>query len=98
MSRDYILFLEDMEASCKKLLAYTKGLTLNQFIEDEKTFDAVIYNLVILGEASKHMPQLMRERYPEVDWRAIAGLRDISVSSSQAFFSRGTMHICIQPV
>jgi uncharacterized protein with HEPN domain len=79
MSRDYLLFLEDMQEACKKLLRYTEDLTFEEFARDERTYDAVIYNLVILGEAAKQIPPLVRECYPEVQWRKVAGLRDIAV-------------------
>jgi uncharacterized protein with HEPN domain len=79
MSRDYLLYLEDMQIACRKLLRYTKDLTFPQLAEDEKTYDAVIYNLVILGEAAKQIPPSVRDRYPLVQWRKIAGLRDVSV-------------------
>jgi uncharacterized protein with HEPN domain len=55
MSRDCLLYLEDMQVSCKKLLRYAEGLDFDQFVADEKTHDAAIFNLVILGEAAKHM-------------------------------------------
>jgi len=79
MSREYLLYLEDMQLSCRKLLRYVDGLEFDQFITDERTYDAVILNLVILGEAVKHIPLPIRERYPDVAWRKIVGLRDISV-------------------
>ena len=56
MSRDYLLYLEDMRLSCEKLLRYAEGLEFDQFVADEKTYDAAIFNLVILGEAAKHIP------------------------------------------
>jgi len=44
---------------------------------DDKTFDAVMRNLQIIGEAVKQFPMEIRERYPKVAWKKIAGLRDI---------------------
>ena len=79
MSRDYLLFLEDMQTSCEKILRYTEDIDFEMFAADERTHDAVIFNLVILGEAAKHVPPEVRERYPKVPWRKMAGLRDISV-------------------
>jgi uncharacterized protein with HEPN domain len=76
MSRDYRLFLDDMRAACVKILRYTSGLTFEQFIEDEKSFDAVVRNLEILGEAAKHVPNEVRERHTGIEWRKISGLRD----------------------
>jgi uncharacterized protein with HEPN domain len=79
MSRDYLLYLEDMQEASRKLLRYTEDLTFNQFAGDERTYDAVIYNLVVLGEAAKQVPPPIREIYPNVQWRKISGLRDIAV-------------------
>jgi uncharacterized protein with HEPN domain len=45
--------------------------------KSDRTFDAVMRNLQIIGEASKNVPTETRLRYPEVAWRKIAGLRDV---------------------
>lgn len=79
MSRDVRLYLDDIQASCEKILRYSQGLNFEQFVSDEKTFDAVVRNLEIIGEAAKHIPPVMRTRYPDVEWAKIAGLRDIVV-------------------
>ena len=79
MSRDLRLFLEDIHESAEKILRYTRGLTFEQFQADEKTFDAVVRNLGVIGEAVKRLPQEFRERYLQLEWRQIAGLRDIVI-------------------
>jgi uncharacterized protein with HEPN domain len=59
------------EAS-EKILRYTGG-----FVQNEPVYDAVLRNLEVLGEAAKKVPEDVRNRYLWVEWRAIAGLRDV---------------------
>lgn len=77
MLRDLQLYLSDILVAGKKVLRYTNGMNFEQFIADERTFDAVIRNLQIIGEAVKNIPVDVRDRNPEIEWRKIAGLRDI---------------------
>jgi uncharacterized protein with HEPN domain len=77
VSRDYVLYLNDMQSACEKILRYTRDLTFDAFMNDEKTFDAVIRNLEILGEAAKHISPEVRARHPQIGWRKIAGMRDV---------------------
>ncbi len=79
MSRDYGLYLEDILENSEKASRYVQGMTLEQFQADEKTSDAVVYNLAIIGEAVKHVPEELRARYPDVEWRKIAAFRDIAI-------------------
>ena len=76
-SRDWTLFLRDMQRFCGKVMRYSAGLNQQQFLADELTVDAVLRNLELLGEAAKQIPDDVRLRHPTVPWRRIAGLRDI---------------------
>ena len=77
MSRDPRLYLEDIETSCKKIKRYTHGLTMNSFTQYDIVYDAVVRNLEIIGEAVKSIPEDIQRYHPEVEWRAMAALRNI---------------------
>ena len=77
MSRELRLYLTDILIAGEKVLRYTEGMNFENFVADDRTFDAVIRNLQIIGEAVKNIPDDVRELNPEIEWRKIAGLRDI---------------------
>ena len=52
-------------------------MSFEDFLADERTLDAVVRNLEIIGEAAKNVPPEVRERYRDIEWLQIAGLRDI---------------------
>jgi len=69
-------FVLDMFLACRKILDYTKDMTFEEFLSDDKTLDAVIRNIEILGEAVKSISKEFREKYPEIEWSKIARTRD----------------------
>lgn len=77
MSRDLRLYLEDIREHCGEILADTEGLTFDRFRTDRRTYKAVVYSLLVVGEAAKHVPPEVRARYPKVEWSNIAGMRDV---------------------
>jgi len=77
MSRDEIMYLQDIAESCEKILRFTAGLSQSDLIGDEKTYDAVVRNLEIVGEAAKHISEEIKRQLPEIEWRKAAGLRDM---------------------
>lgn len=79
MSRDYRVSLEDIQTAIAKVDRYIEGYQGENFVRDEKTFDAVVRNLEIIGEAVKNIPGEIRVQYPQIEWRNIAGMRDILI-------------------
>lgn len=79
MSRDYKVYLEDIREAIQKILEFTKGLSVEKFSQDAKTIDAVVRNLEVIGEAVKNIPEDLRCKHPEVEWKKIAGLRDVLI-------------------
>lgn len=77
MPRDYEVYLEDIREAIVKVKKYTTGLSREAFGSDDKTIDAVVRNLEIIGEAAKMIPDSVRMVHPEIEWKKIAGLRDI---------------------
>ena len=58
MSRSMRLYLEDILTSCAKVRRYTQGMTFQSFQADDRTYDAVVRNLQIIGEAVQNIPQV----------------------------------------
>ena len=78
-SRNYTLFLDDIRHSCEKVIVYTSGMTKDIFLAEEKTYDAVLRHLTIIGEAVKQIPLEVRELHPTVEWTQIGRFRDVVV-------------------
>lgn len=65
--RDPIVLLDDIRAALGKIARYIAGLTEEGFVNDEKTIDAVVRNLEIIGEAVRRLPAELKEKHSNVE-------------------------------
>ena len=74
--RLYIDYLRDILENAEKAVGFVSGMSGDDFLGDEKTVFAVIRAIEILGEATKKIPNDVREKYSDIPWREMAGTRD----------------------
>ena len=67
--------IEVDDESIEKIEKYIKNLSYEKFISDEKTKDAIVRNLELIGEASNQIPKEIQHRHNEIEWSQIIGLR-----------------------
>lgn len=77
--RNWKVFIKDINTSIERISEYTNGLNYEQLIKDYKTYDAVLRNLEIIGEAVKNIPEDIKIRNKHIEWKKISGLRDIVI-------------------
>ena len=79
MTRDIRVHIEDVLDSIAKIEQYTQAIDEQDFLANTQLQDAVLRRLEIMGEAVKNIPLTFRDRYPDVPWKKIAGLRDVLI-------------------
>jgi uncharacterized protein with HEPN domain len=79
MPRDSEVYLDDIKDAIERIREYCADIDLDAFRWDRKTQDAVIRNLEIIGEAAKSIPDKIRAKTPEIDWRRFAAFRNILI-------------------
>ncbi|MBU1006964.1 MAG: DUF86 domain-containing protein [Candidatus Omnitrophica bacterium] len=76
MTREYKDYLMDIIGAIEKIEEFTQGIKAEDFEKDEKTKFAVIRALEVIGEAAKKIPLPVKNKYPQIPWPAITGMRD----------------------
>ncbi len=78
-ARGWRLRIQDILESIEKIQRYVSDMTLEEFLEAEMVVDAVVRNFTIIGEASRHVPEELEERWPDVPWYEMRGMRNVVV-------------------
>lgn len=70
------LYLEDILTAIDRINEYTNSLSKKNFIQDQKTIDAVVRNLEIIGEAAKNMPEEFKKAHNTLPWSEMISMRN----------------------
>ena len=60
-----------------RIFEYVEGMDFKKFKQSYMVVDAVVRNFVIIGEASKNIPDQVKEKYPKIPWKKMYGLRNL---------------------
>ena len=77
--RDWKLRIRDILDSVSAVQGYTRGMTYEGFVADRKTVDAVLRNLIVIGEAANHMPDDVISTHPDIPWRDMRDMRNFVI-------------------
>ena len=77
--RNLRVYIEDVLESIERIEEYIDNIDYKRFKGDKEKQDAVFRRLEVIGEAVKNLPQEFRQKYPNVPWKRIAGMRDILI-------------------
>lgn len=77
--REWDIRIDDMIAAVDKILRYTAGMDKATFAADERTIDAVVRNLIVIGEAAGHVPEEVVAASPQIPWARMRGMRNLAV-------------------
>ncbi|WP_322787882.1 HepT-like ribonuclease domain-containing protein [Salibacterium qingdaonense] len=78
LTQTITLFITD-SGCINKIENYTTGLSFEEFDQNQLLIDAVLRNLEVIGEAAKHVPSEIRQKYSLIPWKNIIGLRNILI-------------------
>jgi uncharacterized protein with HEPN domain len=76
--KDNIKLLEDMLHAIASIESYTVT-SFDLFLKDEKVQDAIMFNLVVLGEAANQISREFQDNHPEIPWSSIIGTRNVII-------------------
>lgn len=76
--RDWRLRLQDILESISEIEQRTKGITFEQFAKNQTTVKAVLYDFIIIGEATRNVSKEIQSRYPLIPWRLMGGMRNVA--------------------
>ncbi len=74
--RAYADYLQDIVDHADKAMQFVRGVSFDDFGDNEEKIFAVVKTLEIIGEAARHVPKSMRDKYGAIPWKQVTGMRD----------------------
>lgn len=71
--------LIDIANAIRRILRYTDGISKSELEANDEKISAILYQITIIGEATKRLSQVFRQQHPEITWREMAGMRDVII-------------------
>ncbi len=78
-SRSWKLRIRDIVDAVRTILGYVEGMTFDDFVADQRTMDAVVRRITIIGEAAARVPEVVCEKYPHIPWAEMRAMRNFVV-------------------
>ncbi|MFC1770603.1 DUF86 domain-containing protein [Candidatus Margulisiibacteriota bacterium] len=75
-NRNCLDFILDIINETNNIKDFTEGMNLGTFVKDAKTINAVIRSLEVIGEATKKIPDELRNEHKDIPWKRMAGMQD----------------------
>ena len=79
LSRSWFLRIEDILEAIERILRYTAAMTEDEFIADDKTIDAVVRNMTVIGEAANFVPEEVQVAHAVIPWAKMRAFRNVVV-------------------
>ena len=76
MKKDPLIFIKHILECIERIEEYTRETTREEFLRSTLLQDAIIRRIEVIGEAVKNIPKEIKDRYPNIPWRQIVGMRD----------------------
>lgn len=76
MPREWELRLRDILNACYAIITVVRGITFEDFVNDQRNPDSVSYNFIVIGEAIKDLPNEITDQFPNIKWKEYAKFRD----------------------
>ncbi|MFA7658011.1 MAG: DUF86 domain-containing protein [Candidatus Gastranaerophilaceae bacterium] len=73
------LFFQDILDCIDKIAQYAQYMSYDEFIYNSMAVDAITRNFEVIGEASRHIPEEFKEKYPELPLKEMTGMRNVLI-------------------